>query len=192
MKNIETILSEAGVELTDEQKKAVVDAVAENYKTVADWQKQHDKVQNLEEQLATTKEALAKFDGIDAEGMKAQIAQLTADMEKKDAEHAEQIAEIDFQDMLKSSIAQAKGKNAKAIMALLDLDTLRASKNQKEDIAKALEGLAAEEDSKMLFGETETVVGTGDPVGTVKKTGSQTDDAQLRAAMGLPPVKESK
>ena len=40
-------------------------------------------------------------------------------------------------------------------MALLDMDTLKASKNQKDDIAAALKGLSEAEDSKMLFGETE-------------------------------------
>ncbi len=33
----------------------------------------------------------------------------------------------------------------------LDVDTLKASKNQKEDIAAAIKGLSEAEDSKMLF-----------------------------------------
>ena len=55
MKNFEQILSDAGVELTDEQKGAISKEVAENYKTINDWQKQHDKVQTLEDTLKTTK-----------------------------------------------------------------------------------------------------------------------------------------
>lgn len=193
MKNILSILADAGVEITDEQKKSIEDGVKENYKPVADWQKQVDKVQNLEDQLKSTKESLAKFDGVDADALNKQISDLKADLEQKDKDYQNQIADRDFQDMLKESIASAKGKNAKAITALLDLETLKASKNQKEDIAAALKTLIEAEDSKMLFGEPEPQeVGTGNPIGIVNKSGGANDDAALRAAMGLPPVATDK
>ena len=47
MKNIETILKEAGLEVSEEQLKKVNDLVKENYKTVNDWQKQVDKTESL-------------------------------------------------------------------------------------------------------------------------------------------------
>lgn len=73
------------------------------------------------------------------------------------------------------------------------MDTLKASKNQKEDIAAALKTLSEAEDSKMLFGEPDpSVVGTGDPIGVVTKPGSQDSDAAMREAMGLPPIQEEK
>lgn len=187
MKNILSILADAGVEITDEQKKNIDEAVKENYKPVDDWQRQHDKAKNLEEQLNSTKETLAKFDGVDAEALNKQIEDLKADLDKKDAEYQAQIADRDFQDMLKESIVSVKGRNAKAIMALLDTEALKASKNQKEDIAAALKALSEAEDSKMLFGEPEpNVLGTGNPIGTVNKTESGDDMAAMRAAMGLP------
>lgn len=191
MKNIEAILAEAGIELTEEQKTAVNKAVGENYKPIADWQKQVDKVTSLTDQLNTATEAMKKFDGVDPEALKEQIAKLNQKLTDKESEYQAQIADRDFQDMLKESIVTAKGKNAKAITALLDVDALKASKNQKEDIASALKTLAEAEDSKMLFGESQPeVIGQGDPIGTVKKTGSQDSDAQMRAVMGLPPLKE--
>lgn len=193
MKNFEQILSDAGVELTDEQKTTISKEMGENYKTVADWQKQHNKVQTLETTLKETQDKLAAFDGVDATALNQEIANLKADLEKKDADYQSQIADRDFQDMLKESILSAKGRNAKAITALLDIDALKTSKNQKEDITAALKTLAEAEDSKMLFGEPEPqVVGTGDPIGTVTKAGSQNGDAAMRAAMGLPPVTEQK
>ena len=191
MKNIEVILAEAGIELTEEQKTAVNKAVGENYKPIADWQKQVDKVTSLTDQLNTATDAMKKFDGVDPEALKNQIAELNQKLTDKESEYQAQIADRDFQDMLKESIVTAKGKNAKAITALLDVDALKASKNQKEDIASALKTLAEAEDSKMLFGESQPeVIGQGDPIGTIKKTGSQDSDAQMRAVMGLPPLKE--
>ena len=75
----------------------------------------------------------------------------------------------------------------------LDVDALKASKNQKDDITAALKTLAEAEDSKMLFGEPKPEsIGSGNPIGAVTKTGSQDSDAAMRAAMGLPPVAEQK
>lgn len=187
MKNFEQILSDAGVELTDEQKATITKEVNENYKTVADWQKQHDKVQTLETTLKDTQEKLKAFDGVDVANLNSEIEKLKTDLEQQGKDYQARIADRDFQDMLKESIASVKGKNAKAITALLDVEALKTSKNQKEDIATALKMLAEAEDSKMLFGEPEAEnIGTGNPIGTVIKSGSGDDMAAMRAAMGLP------
>lgn len=189
MKNFEQILSDAGVELTDEQKTTISKEMGENYKTVADWQKQHDKVQTLETTLKDTQEKLKAFDGVDAEALNGEIAKLKGDLEQKDKDYQAQIADRDFQDMLKEAIASANGRNAKAITALLDVDVLKASKNQKEDIADALKALAEAEDSKMLFGEPEpTVIGGGNPIGAVTKGGS--GDAWLAQMMSAAGIEE--
>ena len=183
MKNFEQILSDAGVELTDEQKTSISKDMGENYKTIADWQKQHDKVQNLTEQLDSTKEALKKFDGVDADALNKQIADLNDELKKKETEYQDKIADRDFNDMLKDAITSANGKNAKAITALLDVDALKASKNQKEDIAAAIKVLTEAEDSKMLFGEPEpNVVETGNPIGTVYKK-NPAETGNLRDAL---------
>lgn len=151
----------------------------------------NDKVKVHEETINGLKEDLKKFDGVDVTALNEKIEQLERDIQTKDTEHAQQLADRDFQDILKDSIAAAKGKNAKAITALLDVDSLKVSKNQKEDVAAALKTLAEAEDSKMLFGEPEPeVIGKGNPIGTIIKGGNQDDDSALRAAMGLPPVSQ--
>ena len=193
MKNIEQILADAGVTVTDEQKATINKEIKENYKTVNDWQKQVDDNKQLQTTLTETQEALKKFDGVDTEALNKQIADLKADLEKKDSDYQAQIADRDFQDNVKGVIAKYKGKNERAIKALLDMDNLKASKNQNEDLEKAVKALTEAEDSKMLFGEPEPeVIGKGDPIGVVRKTGNQDSDAQMRAVMGLPPVQEQK
>lgn len=191
MKNFETILADAGITMTEEQKASITAAMGENYKPIADWQKQVDKVKSLEDKVQTTEEALKAFEGVDLDDLNKQIANLKSNLEKKDAEYREQIAERDFTDLLKESIAAVNGRNIKAITALLDLETLKESKNQKEDVAAALKTLSEADDSKMLFGEPEAnPVGTGSPIGRVYKNTQTVDDAAMRAAMGLPPIKE--
>ena len=74
------------------------------------------------------------------------------------------------------------------------MEALKASKNQKEDVAAALKTLTEAEDSKMLFGEPEPKpAGTGNLIGRVNGGGgASVEEAAMRAAMGLPPVPETK
>lgn len=147
-----------------------------------------EKVDAHKETINGLKEDLKKFDGVDVTTLNEKIAQLEKDVQTKDTEYAQQLADRDFQDLVKESIAAANGRNAKAITALLDIDTLKASKNQKADVEAALKTLAEAEDSKMLFGESApTKVGEGNPIGSVTKGGnSATASAEMRAIMGLP------
>ena len=192
MKNIFEIMKDYGLEVPEDKKKDFEKAVLENYKTVADYDNQTDKVTSLTDQLNTAKEAVKKFEGVDPEALQNEIATLNQKLTDKETEYQNQVADRDFQDMLKEAIATAKGKNVKAITALLDVDTLKASKNQKEDIANALKALADAEDSKMLFGESEEIIGSGNLLGTITKGGNTGSDAAMRAAMGLPPATEQK
>lgn len=158
-----------------------------------DLQQAQDDLKVAQEKVKTTEAALKKFEGVDADALNKQIADLKEDLKKKDTDHAAALADRDFNDMLKDAISSAKGKNAKAITALLDIDALKASKNQKEDVAAAIKALTEAEDSKMLFGEPEpNIIGTGNPIGVVNKGGNQDSDAAMRAAMGLPPITEQK
>lgn len=184
MKNIEAILAEAGIETSDEQKKAISDAVKENYKPVADWQKQVDKVKDLQESLDNTQAELKKFDGVNAEELKSKIKELNETIEKNAKDYEAKIADRDFTDLVEKAISVKKGKNTKAIKALLDIKALRESKNQEADIKSALDKLAEAEDSKMLFGEPEPVkTGTGNPIGTVTKDGKGAETDSLSSAL---------
>lgn len=189
MKNIEAILKEAGLEVTEEQLAVIKPAVQENYKPIADYNKQKEKVSDLEETLKATKESLAAFEGVDLDGIKKQvealeqtIADRDADLRKKDEEYAQQIADRDFMDTIEKAITAKGGLNQTAIKSLLKMEELKGSKNQKEDIEKALDELVEAADSAMLFGASEVQVGSGNPIGTVKKT-QQAEQTTMAAAL---------
>jgi len=89
---------------------------------------------------------------------------------------------------LSQAIKEAGGRNEKAVMALLDVETLKASKDQTEDIKKALE--TAKESDAYLFGANEPI---NNPVGSTGGTeiqGMGDDMSAVRMAMGLPAKKE--
>lgn len=200
MKNIEAILKEAGLEVTAEQLAAIEKAVKENYKTVVDYDKQKEKLDAAEDKAKTLEESLEKFKDVDPEALKQSIEDLKKELKQKDTEYAGKIADRDFEDVLKDAISGAKGKNAKAIRALLDLDTLKASKNQKDDVAAAIKALTEAEDSAFLFAKDDEddgdepddadddaagVVGKADVIGTVKGGSGDSFLAGLRSSMGL-------
>ena len=63
--------------------------------------------------------------------------------------HKQELARMTFEKVLGEGIAKAKGRNAKAITALLDLEALKESENQADAIEAALEDL--KRDSRYLF-----------------------------------------
>lgn len=148
MKNIHTILSEAGINIPEDKKAEFDRAVAENYKTVAEHEK---KVNRLTEDLtemttrATTAENTLKgFEGKDFDAISRERDEWKQKHETAVAEYQRQQEEREFTELLSSKIAESKGKNAKAITALLDLDALRSSKNRDNDIKAALDALRTE------------------------------------------------
>lgn len=200
MKNILTILKELGIEVPKDKEESLNTAVAENYKPVADYDKQKEKLDAANETIKANDTAmkdlqtkLDEFKDVDVSGLNQRIKDLETEKANIQKDYDAKIADRDFDDLVKESIAAVKGKNAKAITALLDVDTLKTSKNQKEDISAALKALTEKEDSKMLFGEPDpNPVGTGNLIGQVRKNAPSADDAAMRAAMGLPPVGETK
>lgn len=187
--------------MTKEQIDKVLDMHHKEYDPVkkdldtanADLAAEKVKTSTQETTIAELKKDLGEFKDADVSGMKQKIEDLEKDIQTKDAAHKQEIADRDFNDLLKECITAAKGVNAKAITALLDVPTLKASKNQKEDIATAIKALTEADDSKMLFGEPDPKPeGTGNLIGRVKGGNTSADDAAMRAAMGLPPVPEQK
>ena len=63
--------------------------------------------------------------------------------------HKQELVGMTFEKVLGEGIAKAKGRNAKAITALLDLEALKESENQADAIEAALEDL--KRDSGYLF-----------------------------------------
>jgi hypothetical protein len=184
MKNIFEIMKEYGLEVPEDKKKDFEKAVLENYKTQTDYDNQTKKLDAANETIKANDTAMkdlqTQLDGfkdVDVTGLNKRISDLEEEKKNIQKDYDSKIADRDFSDLVKESIAAAKGKNPRAIMALLDVNALKASKNQKEDIAVALKTLTEAEDSKMLFGEPEpNPVGTGNLIGQVHKTTGQSTD----------------
>ena len=87
------------------------------------------------------------------------------------AQHQKEIKDISFGNALNLAILQSKGRSAKAITALLDVEALRKSENQQAAIEQALETLKEENSYLFEAGQTPPPYarGTGSQVGTEER-----------------------
>lgn len=191
MKNIYDILKDFGMEVSEDKKTDFDKAWKENYRTKSDYDKVAGQRDDYKTSLDTVNAKLKEFEGVDVEDLKGQIATLQGDLKKKDDEYAAKEAERAFNDSLDKAIMAAGGRNPKAIRGMLDLETLKGSNDQTEDIKKALE--AVKESDSYLFGSDEPFL---NPVGPTNNRGGDGGNmgslASIRAAMGLPAEKKGE
>lgn len=130
--------------------KEIIDEImAENGRDIEAAKKPFADYDSIKEQLQTAKDGLKAFEGVDVAQLQSKVTELQGKLDAKDTEWNGKLADMAFDHALEAAITGAKGKNAKAIRALLDVDTLKGSKNQEADIKAALEGL--KKDSGYLF-----------------------------------------
>lgn len=168
------------------QKASRLEAAEQNaQKLKADFDEQSERIKALET-------------GEDSpERLKSEIAKLTAEAQTKDQEHKKALEDMQvelennkFNTKLNSMISEAGAKRTKAIIAELDIDTLKASKNQDADIKTALEALKTSEETSFLFETKQAPIesGVSFPAGALENA-DNVQSAQARAIMGLEPKK---
>ena len=142
MKNIYEILADYGIAVEEEHRTDFEKQLFASYKSAGEMEKKDSK-----------------------------IAQLEAALAEKDQLHAEELAQRDFSQMLDTAISGAKGRNAKAILALLDTQALKTAEDPQQAAKEALEQLRKTDG--YLFEQTKTpplyARGTGADTGAQKK-----------------------
>lgn len=135
--------------------KEIIDAIMEeNGHDIENAKRPYADYDAIKEQLAAANKTIDDFKGMDIDGVKKAADEWKQRAEQAEKDAAARIADMEFDGVLKDAITAAHGRNAKAIAALLDVPTLKESKNQAEDIKAALDALQKE--SGYLFGEVQT------------------------------------
>jgi len=116
--------------------KEVIDAImAENGRDIQSVKAHYADYEVLKEQLAKAEDAQAA----------AQTAKVWEERYNQAVDtHRQQMDTLVFDHNLETAILLSKGRNAKAIRALLDVDTLQSSENQQTAIEEALQSLKKE------------------------------------------------
>lgn len=124
MKNINEILKDLGIEVPEDKASELTKLVAENYKTVAEFDKKVRRLETerdgLQTQLGTAAENLKKFEGLDADALKNELAE--ANKKAKEAEDTlkAQLEERDYNDALKACMDGVKFSSASAKSAVME------------------------------------------------------------------------
>lgn len=163
------LLADNGIEVPQDKQEGLSKAFSDGLGKIT--HKLEVERDNYKESLETAQNTLKTFEGVDVKDLQGKVAQLTADLETKDTEYQKKIADMEFNSVLDSALSASGARNAKAVKALLELDSLKSSKNQAEDIKKAIEDVKSEND--FLFGSDEpvnnAVRGTGNGGGGNRK-----------------------
>ena len=142
MKNIHEILADYGIAVDEESREDFEKQLFSSYKSVAEMEKKDAKVAQLEEELR-----------------------------QKDQLHAKELADRDFTRLLEGAITGAKGRNPKAIAALLDLESLKSAEDPQKAVHDAVDSLRMSDG--YLFETRQTpppyARGTGADTGAQKK-----------------------
>lgn len=155
--------------------KEVIDAILdENGRDIEAARKPFADYDDLKARLEEADKTIEGFKGMDIDAIRKEADDWKAKAEQAKEDADAKVAEVEFNSRLTAAITGAKGKNAKAVMALLDLEALKTSKNQEADINAALEGL--KKDSGYLFEEPQTPPPYAGGTGTHKLLGEVTKE----------------
>ena len=139
-----------------------IDAImAENGKDINHVKTQQStletKVTELESQLADRDKQLTdlKKSVGDNEELTKKITELEAANKTVATEFEERLSKIQKTHAIENGVRDAKAKNSKAVMALLDIDKITYDNGEIKGLSEQIEGLKANEDTSFLFGESE-------------------------------------
>ena len=142
MTNIHTILSEIGITIPEDKKAEFDKAVAENYKTSAEFEK---KVNRLNDDPAAEKkraddaaETLKGFEGKDFDAITKERDEWKKKHDEALAARKKEQEDREYNEEFEQAATAAKCIDVKALSAYLDHETLRKSHNRKADIEAAI------------------------------------------------------
>lgn len=144
MKDINQIMSDLGLELTDEQREAVGKAVRENYVTRPELEEKKRRIESLSAENSELAEKAKQLEGTseDVTKLKAKVAEYEQAAKERDAKEAEAAKRRGFEERFDSAIRDKfEGKafaNAMTRRAVLDTAYEKAAKNPDMSAEEAI------------------------------------------------------
>lgn len=168
----------------EEIDKQISAEIGKGFVAKADFNAAKEAQRGTAEQLAAANKELEEYKGMDIEGLRKSAADWQAKAEQAEKDADARVAAFQFDAKLDHAITAARGRNGKAIRALLDLDALRTSKDPDKDIAAAL--TAVQKENGYMFDTAPTPPPLATGTGSTTMIGGKDADTAMRKAMGLP------
>lgn len=112
MQNYEQILAELGIEVPEDKKSDLKKKMSENYKTVADYNKQVEKKDEYKTSLDDVQSKLADLEKEDVNGLKDKVATLTQELADEKEARAKEAKQTELRDKVKDFLSDKKFVNA--------------------------------------------------------------------------------
>ena len=125
MQNYEKILEELGIEILEDKKADLKKKMSENYKTVADYNKQVEKKDEYKTSLDEVQSKLADLEKEDVDGLKTKITTLTQELADEKEARAKEAKQTELRDKVKDFLSDKKFVNA------ITEDSIRSQMIQK-------------------------------------------------------------
>ncbi|MCI6008522.1 MAG: hypothetical protein MRZ48_00065 [Anaerostipes hadrus] len=125
MQNYEQILAELGIEVPEDKKSDLKKKMSENYKTVADYDKQVKKKDDYKISLDDVQTRLAELEKEDVDGLKDKITTLTQELADEKEARAKEAKQTELRDKVKDFLSDKKFVNA------ITEDSIRSQMIQK-------------------------------------------------------------
>ena len=110
MQNIEQILQELEIEVPESKKDDLKKKMLENYRTVADYNKQVSKADDYKKSLDSVQEQLAGFKDVDVDDLKGQIQTLNQQLADEKAGRAADARKIEVEKQVNEFLATTDEK----------------------------------------------------------------------------------
>lgn len=141
MQNYEQILADLGVEIPEEKKAELKKRHAENYKTVADYNKQVEKKDEYKTSLDDVQSKLTDLEKEDVAGLKDKVATLTKELADEKEARAKEAKQTELRDKVNDFLSDKKFVNAiteDAIRSQMLLKLSEENGKNAEDVFKEL------------------------------------------------------
>lgn len=125
MQNYEQILAELGIEILEDKKADLKKKMSENYKTVADYNKQVEKKDEYKTSLDEMQSKLADLEKEDVDGLKDKVATLTQELADEKEARVKEAKQTELRDKVKDFLSDKKFVNA------ITEDSIRSQMIQK-------------------------------------------------------------
>ena len=125
MQNYEQILAELGIEIPEDKKADLKKKMSENYKTVADYNKQVEKKDKYKTSLDEVQSKLADLEKEDVDGLKDKVATLTQELADEKEARVKEAKQTELRDKVKDFLSDKKFVNA------ITEDSIRSQMIQK-------------------------------------------------------------
>lgn len=128
MTNYIEILKKNGIEIPKEKEDDIKKEIAANYKTVTEYDRKVEQLENEKSRADAAEEKLASFEGLDPVKIKDEIQNYKAEIEQTKKEYKEKLEKRDYTDLVEKAVGDLKFSSAsakKAFMSELQNDPLK-------------------------------------------------------------------